>query len=444
MVDIPAIQKQFYGRDRIVKEIVSGLEASQPLRFSLIGSNLVGKTTILQYLASEHGPLLAGESSSRTKVVAYADCSSPEVQRHPDRAITARLERQSTGAIEPAHGGNEVCEDRSGGPCTWDITQRILESGMRPILLLDNLDSLVMRQSEDDPVLDAITTLGQEIPIVVTSRQPLFDLNTQQLSPWFVDSLTPISVGLMEPSVGLAWVESLCPPKLFPVVAELAQMTGMHPFLLERLGYTLAGVQEMLTPDQTLNVEHLPLIRLRLSEQGRRLFARTWQDLQDPPRRVDLRTLMTLLEQFRHSPIPSDEVTAEQTPVLNWLIDQTVVVYGESGYQIACPLFVDFLNSRIGPQARASRPSVDGDASPLLSNLTKTENALLRYFQKHDNVVVSTDDLLADVWHRPDASPRRVQEAIRRLRLRLDDAVPPVGAIHNERGRGYRFVPARF
>jgi DNA-binding response OmpR family regulator len=46
------------------------------------------------------------------------------------------------------------------------------------------------------------------------------------------------------------------------------------------------------------------------------------------------------------------------------------------------------------------------------------------------------------VWKRPDASPRRVQEAIRRLRLQLEEASPPVGSIENERGQGYRFVPA--
>jgi DNA-binding response OmpR family regulator len=35
-----------------------------------------------------------------------------------------------------------------------------------------------------------------------------------------------------------------------------------------------------------------------------------------------------------------------------------------------------------------------------------------------------------------------VQEAIRRLRLQLEEASPPVGTIENERGQGYRFVPA--
>jgi DNA-binding response OmpR family regulator len=69
------------------------------------------------------------------------------------------------------------------------------------------------------------------------------------------------------------------------------------------------------------------------------------------------------------------------------------------------------------------------------------EASLLRYLHNHSQMVVSTEQLLADVWKRPDASTRRVQEAIRRLRLQLERQSPPIGEIRNERGRGYRFVP---
>ena len=70
------------------------------------------------------------------------------------------------------------------------------------------------------------------------------------------------------------------------------------------------------------------------------------------------------------------------------------------------------------------------------------EAALLRYLQKQGGMVVSTDQLLANVWKRPDSSTRRVQEAIRRLRLQLEQQTPPIGVIENDRGRGYRFIPA--
>ena len=66
-----------------------------------------------------------------------------------------------------------------------------------------------------------------------------------------------------------------------------------------------------------------------------------------------------------------------------------------------------------------------------LDQFTKIEASLLRYFQAHQLETVSTEQLLAEVWKRPDATNRRVQEAIRRLRLHLEAANPPIGAIEN-------------
>ena len=51
------------------------------------------------------------------------------------------------------------------------------------------------------------------------------------------------------------------------------------------------------------------------------------------------------------------------------------------------------------------------------------------------------DELLAEVWQRPDGSVRRVQEGIRRLRHRLTEFNGLVGTIDNEWGQGYRYVP---
>ena len=93
------------------------------------------------------------------------------------------------------------------------------------------------------------------------------------------------------------------------------------------------------------------------------------------------------------------------------------------------------------PKLRPSAALLPLDA-PIYEQLTKIEGVLLRYFQIHANEVVSSEQLLAEVWKRPDSSPRRVQEAIRRLRMELEEASPPVGSIENERGQGYRFVPA--
>ena len=142
----------------------------------------------------------------------------------------------------------------------------------------------------------------------------------------------------------------------------------------------------------------------------------------------------------------------EQISTMNWLINQAMVVCDAQGYALFSPVFTEFLANRLAetpiPAAAPVPPSIAPPVPPLppdapiFEQLTKTESALLRYFQNHAHTIISPEELLAEVWKRPDASPRRVQEAIRRLRLELEEAVPPVGTIENERGQGYRFVPA--
>jgi hypothetical protein len=200
-----------------------------------------------------------------------------------------------------------------------------------------------------------------------------------------------------------------------------------------------------------LGPEHLPLIRLRLAEHGRLLFVTLWRNLQNAPARIDPKILMGLLERLVAHDLPFDQVAREHIPTLNWLINQAMVICDTRGYALFSPLFTEFLANRLeavtaqatmpGPSPARLPARLAMPDAPIYEELTKTEGALLRYFQMHPHEVVSPEDLLLAVWKRPDASARRVQEAIRRLRLQLEEASPPVGAIENERGQGYRFVP---
>jgi hypothetical protein len=144
-------------------------------------------------------------------------------------------------------------------------------------------------------------------------------------------------------------------------------------------------------------------------------------------------------------------LSSEMRPTLNWLINQALIAYSSDeesfGYTLYSPLFSEFLvyAAAVSPAtAPANAPLIPSAVDPAVYDpLTKIEASLLRYLQDHSRSVVSTEQLLADVWKRPDASARRVQEAIRRLRLQLEGQTTPVGEIKNERGRGYRFVPAQ-
>ena len=121
---------------------------------------------------------------------------------------------------------------------------------------------------------------------------------------------------------------------------------------------------------------------------------------------------------------------------------------GLASYELFSPLFGEFMSTKLSitpaRQASARTPIAAGELeAPIYEHLTKMEATLLRYFLQHSQSVVSTDQLLTEVWKRPDSSTRRVQEAIRRLRLQLEQQTPAIGIIENERGRGYRFIPAQ-
>jgi hypothetical protein len=188
------------------------------------------------------------------------------------------------------------------------------------------------------------------------------------------------------------------------------------------------------------------LIKLRLAEHGRPLFEMLWRRLND----AKIKTILPLVRQLIHAPIAIDQISTEQTAALNWLINYAALTYDDHTYHLFSPLFQEFLAEQMGLEhtlpaiwpAIAAIEAAAINLTDVFDKLTPKEAELLRYFQAHSNTVISVEQLLADVWNQPEASPRRVQEAIRRLRNSLSRQTSPVGVIENERGVGYRYMPA--
>jgi hypothetical protein len=461
---------QFFGRERLVREIVSGVLApSQPASFSLVGSKLVGKSKLLGHLASPDGPLLGDAweqwrpyryQDGERVVVTLIDCDWQEAQDDLLGHVADRVEQQlradriklDWAAVEQQPGASRRL---------WQMAHQLSQMDYRLVLLMDNFDTVFENQLLSPETVDELRPLTREMALVVATEQPLHDLDRELAASPLFNVMTQLFLGIIEPDAARRWLEAYGAtyPAVDAIIDELLRLTGSHPFLLLRMGDILAEVQVVLPPGQTLGPEHLPLIRLRLAEHGRLLFVTLWRNLQNPPPRISAPILMGLLKRLVAHDLPFDQVTREDIPTLNWLINQAMVICDARGYALFSPLFTEFLANRMaavtqsvgdsttttaGAATRAvsqPAPVLPPDA-PIYDQLTKIEGVLLRYFQTHANEVVSSDQLLADVWKRPDSSPRRVQEAIRRLRLQLEDAKPPVGTIENERGQGYRFVPA--
>ncbi|MEX1020320.1 MAG: helix-turn-helix domain-containing protein [Litorilinea sp.] len=489
----------FFGRARIVRDMVTGLLAPQPGSFSLVGSKLVGKSRLLDFLASDDGPLL-GEIHRDLRPYAFADaahivvlklnCDWPEAQANFLDYLARRLQHHLREVEQIQLDWRNLDAETGPGRRIWTMARQLNQQSYRLILLLDNFDSVFANQLLSADAIDELRPLTLEMALVVATEQPLHDLDRELAASPLFNVMTQLFVGLLEPEAARRWLQLYAATYsgLDTILDELTVLTGNHPFLLERVDDILAELQAMLPPGGSplsdggsLNSDVLPLIGLRLAEHGRLLFATYWRMLSNPPRRMESRPVQPLLTRLHAGSLPMSEVTRELFPVLNWLINQAVVTFdpGDNppGYRLFSPLFAEFLAARPITRHAASvtraadeRPDPDGKFSPdkraeadapsraageprphalsgqpeapIFGELTKTESLLLRYFQARSREVVSPGDLLEHVWKRPDASPRRVQEAIRRLRLQLADAEPPVGVIENERGRGYRFVPA--
>jgi hypothetical protein len=458
-------RKLFVGRERVVGEIVRGVLAPQPQSFSLVGPKLVGKSQLIKYLADEGGPLLGEElAAGRPRafqdgsrvLVTWVDCDWQDAQADLVGWIYAQVEEQVRREGNLPVNWPRVAAQGSDSRRIWQLARDLKEKDIRLVLLLDNFDRVFESQLIGADTMDELRPLTLEMALLVATEQPLHDLDRELAASPLFNVMTQLFLGLLEPHVARAWVLTYADE--FPVVAQLADelvtLTGMHPFLLRRLGEILLEVRQML-PAEVEAAVLLPLLRLRLAEHGRLLFETYWRRLQALPSRLSGATVQVLMRRLARGGLPLAEVGMEQTSALNWLINQAMVICcaapKQTDYQLFTPLFSEFLARRLeqserregseaAPAEAGARPAAAPDAD--MEQFTKTEASLLRYFQTHQNQTVSTEQLLAEVWKRPDATNRRVQEAIRRLRLHLEAADPPLGASENDRGRGYRFIPA--
>ncbi len=454
-----AHKNQFFGRQRLLREIVEGVLAPQPGSFSLVGTKYVGKSMLLAHLAGDEGPLLGDEyaawrppryqDSSRI-IVAKLDCDWQEC--HQD--LIGFLSQEVRRRVEAADAADEIDwsqVDAQPGPGrqVWQLARQFGRAGGRLVVLMDNFDRVFEEQWIRSDAADELRPLTLEMALIVSTEQPLHDLDRELAASPLFNVMTQVFLGLLETDAACEWMDSYIAqyPGLLKVREQLVRLTGTHPFLLRRIGDILVEVEQYLAAGQALGAEHYELIRLRLAEHGRLLFATLWRKLQMPPARIPAAVVQGLVRRLVAAPLQMSDVPREHFSTLNWLINQAVVIYSEQGYELFSPLFAEYLLNRLAtaPSATAAaspRPASDIEL-PIYTQLTRTETALLRYFLANINQVVTTEQLLQDVWRRPDSSPRRVQEAIRRLRLALEKADPPVGVIENERGRGYRFVPAQ-
>ncbi|MEM7127166.1 MAG: helix-turn-helix domain-containing protein [Chloroflexota bacterium] len=457
-----AIESLFFGRERIMRDIVQGVLAPQPSSFSLVGSKLCGKSKIIRYLASELGPFHSHQMTdwrpsffedAGRLITILIDCDYQDAQENLLLHVYTVLVQQLQEKERIELTWREIEAQPGMGRRLWTVARELKEMDYRLILLFDNFDSVFERQLISMDAVDELRPLTMELGMVVATEQPLHDLDRDLAASPLFNVMTQVFIGLIEPEAAINWLDVYA--ETYPMISKMKEpllaITGAHPFLLRRIDDILLEIEQMFPQNNVENEEGLadeilPFIRLRLAEHGRLLFATLWRKVQAPPPPVKGDIVLKLLNRLIDSPLAISQIGREHFSTANWLINQAILRVSADGYQIFSPLFSEFIRSKVGVAENPSTPFVTlmphaGEAD-IYKRLTKIESALLRYFEAHSHKVVSAEQLLTDVWKRPDASTRRVQEAIRRLRLQLEEDDAPYGVIENDRGRGYRFVPA--
>lgn len=323
------------------------------------------------------------------------------------------------------------------------------ESG-RWVLLVDNAERMAEWSPEAQSCWSGWLAAQQpDRSVVLASAHPLHewsaDNGLHSIAPHFQHSF----LGLIDREESRRIIAALLDDQSHsaPLLDPLLDMCGGHPFLLDRMDELLADVAGLLPGGGPLMPDHLPLVRMRLAAtHGQILFGNQWRAVH----RADARpgwAVGALLAALVRRPIPLDGLTPAQMGPMNWLLVQGMVRIDGHFYRLFSPLLQEYLALRleVTPVAEDSVQAAVDSAQALVEReahrFTPQEKTLLFYFLERPGVIVSVDELLAEVWERPDGSVRRVQEGIRRLRHRLTELSRPVGAIENEWGQGYRYVP---
>ncbi len=447
------VKTRFFGRKIIIRDLLQGLlTPTQPLDFALVGPKMAGKSRLLKFLAADNGPLKGADFATwrperfkdgRSVFVGQYDCDWPAAQKHLTHFINNQLRQQLKSSPSIKIQWNQIDEAASPGLQIGQLTRQLEQQGIRLVLLLDNFDHIFRSNHITDGMINELRPLTNELGLIVSTEYSLHDLDSNQTeaaSPLF-NVMHQRFVGLLEPAAAREWLDAYGDTLAAEIKELLFDYSGGHPFLLARINDIIVEFEQFIggnfhAGQPCLTPNNLPLIELRLTEHGRPLFENMWRKLQEE---AQDNAALALVEQLVRGPLGVANLASEQMNAMNWLINQAMVRFDQTCYKLFSPLFVAFLEEKLPSAPPPPLPkNID-----IINQLPPKEAALLKYFQARANMVISFDELLANVWKKPNASPRRVQEAIRRLRNSLSEQPVPIGDIKSERGQGYRYIPAQ-
>jgi hypothetical protein len=434
--------QMFIGRALDVRTILLGVSSDEPRSFALHGVRTIGKTTLLKFLAHEHGArdryrstlVHYGVGGDRTLKCVYINTYQLDGSAVL-RAIYDELLR--LGLIRPAD------EDLSADNAEQTLLKETLLTQLRAkyynakerlVICLDHFDKAFSSlKLADDAFLRSLTNYQS---FVFATEQRLAELrrDSNYVSP-LVNVLSPRTIGLLTETEAFELVEKPAAKAAAPFSREEAQflvaLGGRQPYLLATLCDQYFAMRSEnpelsgLLPE--LRTRQHVLAQVEASAPVEELFKFFWGLLTDG-QETSSREQETL---FRIA--TGQEVNLDRDKVAINRLLQLALIYDnlEAGrYCVFAELFGNYVRRSLGT-----------GIAQLGESLAPLDRRLFEYLLERPNQVCSIEELFNEVWGSASTNKRPLEAAIHRIRSKIQEFDAGWDYIQNVRGQGYQYVP---
>lgn len=290
--------RDFYGRERELRDVFSLIQASQPQCVSIVGERRIGKSSLLAMIChpqNRHRHLVNPEAYVFVPVDLLEMGGYEEWQLW--RGIAAAI-RKKTGTNAPRH---EDAEGQEGSLAdeydrVKSCVERLQKAGKKIILALDEFESITRNPECSLDCLGRFRALAgkYDLGIVTTTRLELADAcHDPELttSPFFNIFASTITLGPLDDKALSRLVVEPSSAAGCPLTFDLLwvrAMSGGLPYVAQRACYELFEHRnEADEPrDDPLSTDEYARLEGELCDWLRPFFEMLWKDLSVEARRV--------------------------------------------------------------------------------------------------------------------------------------------------------------
>jgi hypothetical protein len=497
----PVVERgAFHGPRARLRPILEKISARLPDSVDIMSMPLDGKTYLLRYLAAPQGalsdcrewlqppyqqepwrlfmllvefhylhpsvhPLIYLYQKFSAACTALLDALNPAAPaapaQHFDAALIAHLRRMPPALLNELHANIGAAQPLAQPPvppltpsqaaeAIWRTIGQLSRLGLRPVLLLDDIDTALDIHRQPGAVMtyddtSAMRPWRDAAAFVLTHERPIGEVNPEASASTFFQSITHVSLAPQDKAEATEVVSGQMGSVTLPDedLNYVIEQAGLNRHLLTLAGIALSAMRLHLPPDRPLTLEQRDILAFRLMDDFGRAFRVYLHHLS-----ADERETLRALAHDR-------ALTDRQRRLLNPLADKGMLVYDaeRTQYKLFSPLFVDYLKGDDGENvtggdtsgtSSTSSEAATPEAAAVPPGLSDLEERLHRYLFEHRGQECTFDELWQHVWsgERGVEGPeqhRRIQVAVSRLRRKLKERASGQDVV-SVRSGGYKLL----